>query len=177
MERWFQRLLELQTGRKSVGMWVGKKILLTGCVIALHCGLWAAPDEKMMSDAIELRNQGEFEKATRLLQNWLDQNTTEVQGADRREEALTLWNAGFLAAVPRFGRGLTDNLIDAEDDVRAAGEAVLDGDDHLVRLGRHLGAEGARLVRTDRALTNNAPTGGTTGGIGAKSVVTIGEGV
>jgi hypothetical protein len=35
-----------------------------------------------------------------------------AQDADRREAALTLWNPDFLAAVPAFGRGLTDNLID-----------------------------------------------------------------
>lgn len=35
-----------------------------------------------------------------------------VRPADRCEAALALWNPDFLAAVPRFTRALTDNLID-----------------------------------------------------------------
>jgi len=57
---------------------------LAGCIMVMGSVAVAAPDEKMMSEAISLRDQGEFEKATRSLQAWLDQNTSGVQESDRR---------------------------------------------------------------------------------------------
>lgn len=65
-------------------MWACRNFLLVGCIFIVQLAAWAAPDEKLMSDALELRDQGEFEKATRVLQTWLDQNTTGVEEADRR---------------------------------------------------------------------------------------------
>lgn len=65
-------------------MLVRKKILIAGCFAIMQCACWGAPDEKLMSDAMSLRDQGEFEKATRVLQTWLDQNTTGVEPSDRR---------------------------------------------------------------------------------------------
>ena len=57
---------------------------MAGCIMVMGSMVMAAPDEKMMSEAISLRDQGEFEKATRSLQAWIDQNTSGVEQADRR---------------------------------------------------------------------------------------------
>ncbi len=65
-------------------MWACRKFLLVGCMFIMQLAAWAAPDEKMMSNALALRDQGEFEKASRVLQTWLDQNTTGVEEAHRR---------------------------------------------------------------------------------------------
>ncbi len=53
-------------------------------MVLLHCGVFAAPDEGTISNAMALRDQGEFEKATRVLQTWLDQNTSGIEASDRR---------------------------------------------------------------------------------------------
>jgi transglutaminase-like putative cysteine protease len=65
-------------------MQFGGKTLAVMALMTIPICATGAPQDQPISDAVTLRDQGEFEKATRLLQTWLDQNTTGVETADRR---------------------------------------------------------------------------------------------
>lgn len=67
-----------------------KKVLATIAVASLQLVAYAGQESKVISDAVSLRDQGEFEKATRLLQTWLDQNTTGVEAAEQRAVAFEI---------------------------------------------------------------------------------------
>lgn len=62
------------------------RIYLAGAFVALmqYGAVAASPADKLISDAVALRDQGEFDKATRMMTQWLDENTTAVEHADRR---------------------------------------------------------------------------------------------
>lgn len=61
----------------------GKMIAGAALVFMPICAL-GSPQDEVVRDAVNLREQGEFEKATRMLQTWLDQNTSGVKTSDRR---------------------------------------------------------------------------------------------
>lgn len=65
-------------------MRVCRKIITVAALIFIPVCAMGAPHDKVVHDAINLREQGEFEKATRMLQTWLDQNTSGVKKTDRR---------------------------------------------------------------------------------------------
>jgi transglutaminase-like putative cysteine protease len=65
-------------------MRLGAKFLAAVAIMTMQVCAVAGPQDKPIADAVALRDQGEFEKATRLLQTWLDQNTSGVETADRR---------------------------------------------------------------------------------------------
>jgi len=61
----------------------GKFVVIAAITLFQGVAL-AGADNKVISDAVGLRDQGEFEKATRMLQTWLDDHTTGVAEGDRR---------------------------------------------------------------------------------------------
>lgn len=60
------------------------KILVVMAVASMNVCVIGGTQDKVVGEAMNLREQGEFEKASRMLQTWLDQNTTGVEAADRR---------------------------------------------------------------------------------------------
>lgn len=65
-------------------MRVSGKLFAIAAIMSVQVCVMGAPQDSAVSEAITLRDQGEFEKATRVLQTWLDQNTTSVAVEDRR---------------------------------------------------------------------------------------------
>lgn len=67
-------------------MGFSKKILVLAASLIMTNTAMASSHESVISEAVELRDKGEFEKASRVLQTWLEQNDEAQRDARRSVE-------------------------------------------------------------------------------------------